>query len=415
LSGALSQPQETDIKMTSSTWRSSPPADCPFEPSTLLGGIAFTGRQAAYTSADTWYPSWASDDALYSGWTDGNFAEDKIGLPFELPFECQSFPKKDAPAGQEGLTGTGQARIVGDDPLNLTLENLGIHHANAQPYGGRYPGGSLVHNGVWYYGTYCLDQSGRKSADGLTLNWDVLGPFVGFRTSTDYGATWTACPHTPSKPLFGESGKDGGKVKFGALHFVDFGKNMQHAPDGYAYLVGHGGSDAQAEVAWIRGDEAYLCRVKPSLTTINDSGAYEFFAGHAADGSPKWSRSFDDIEPVLRWPGRIGHVTMTYNPALRRYLLCATDGGDTVHRFNSYLMESEAPTGPWRLVVFMEDFGQQAYFLNIPSKFISADGLTAWLCYSANFTNHYLETTWQSDPPGSKYALCLQEFRLSKT
>jgi len=29
-------------------------------------------------------------------------------------------------------------------------------------------------------------------------------------------------------------------VKIGASHFVDFGKNMEHSPDVYAYLVGHG-------------------------------------------------------------------------------------------------------------------------------------------------------------------------------
>ena len=33
----------------------------------------------------------------------------------------------------------------------------------------------------------------------------------------------------------------------------------------------------------------------------------------------------------------------------------------------------------------MKDFGEQAYFVNFPSKFISSDGRTLWLCYSANF------------------------------
>ncbi len=76
------------------------------------------------------------------------------------------------------------------------------------------------------------------------------------------------------------------------------------------------------------------------------------------------------------------------------------------------MLEADAITGPWKLITFMERFGEQAYFLNIPSKFISADGRTAWLCYSANFTNHYLSTGWVSNPPGSKYAMCLQEIEL---
>ena len=52
-------------------WRSEPPADCPFQPSASLTGVEFTGRHAEYTTADTWYPSWASDGNLYSPWTDG--------------------------------------------------------------------------------------------------------------------------------------------------------------------------------------------------------------------------------------------------------------------------------------------------------------------------------------------------------
>ncbi len=40
-------------------WPSQPPAACPFKPSETLTGVVFTGRKAAYTGADTWYPSWA--------------------------------------------------------------------------------------------------------------------------------------------------------------------------------------------------------------------------------------------------------------------------------------------------------------------------------------------------------------------
>jgi hypothetical protein len=61
----------------------------------------------------------------------------------------------------------------------------------------------------------------------------------------------------------------------------------------------------------------------------------------------------------------------------------------------------------------MEKFGPQAYFVNIPSRFISPDGKTLWLCYSANFTNDTsYNTTYEPDPVGSAYAMCLQEIRL---
>ncbi len=400
--------------MPYSPWPSKPPSDCPFEASQHIRGLVFTGRHAEYTGADTWYPSWAEDGNCYSGWTDGSFNE-RIETPDwwlkNLP-DCSSDSRNAVNAEHGGKSGTGQARIIGDDPLHLTLENLGIEYASPAPYEGRYPCGSLVYNGVWYYGTYCLDESGRTNELGQKLNWDIQGPFVGFRVSRDYGKTWEACPHTPAKSIFGESGKQGGKVKIGAPHFVDFGQNLQYSPDGKAYMVGHGASGPDAEVAWIRGDQAYLIRVTPSPETMNHPSAWEFFSGHDAQGNPGWTHDFGQIKPLVEWNGRVGHATMTYITPLKKYLLCITDGGTTISTFNTFILESDQITGPWKLVVFMERFGQQAYFVNIPSKFVSADGRTIWLCYSANFTNHYLGTTWKAEPPGSRYAMCLQEIGL---
>jgi hypothetical protein len=387
-------------------WPSQPPVDCPFEPSKEIVGLTFTGRHAAYTEADTWYPSWAADDTMYSPWTDGNVSHLRgEGAPLS-EIECSSDSRNPVNAGRGGKSGTGQARIIGDDPLNLKIEPLGIHYAPTAPYGGRYPCGSLVHAGVWYYGTYCLDESNRG------LNWDILGPFVGFRISTDYGKTWVDTPHTPAEPIFGESGKDGRKVKIGAPHFVGFGKELHYSPDGKAYLVGHGASRPDANLAWIAGDQAYLIRVTPSLQSMNDASKYEFFGGHTTQGEPIWTSDFSRIKPLIEWNGRVGHATMTYHPALKKYLLCVTDGWPTISTMNTYILESGTITGPWKLVTFMEKFGAQGYFVNIPSKFIRSSGTSMWLCYSANFTNPYLGTNFPADPPGSKYAMCLQEIEL---
>ena len=96
--------------------------------------------------------------------------------------------------------------------------------------------------------------------------------------------------------------------------------------------------------------------------------------------------------------------------------MCVTDGWPTVEKMNTYLMESDNVTGPWNMITYLKDFGPQAYFVNIPSKFISNDGLTMWLCFSANYTNNenrynpiYLKNT---NPPGSAYSLSLHEMRL---
>jgi hypothetical protein len=92
--------------------------------------------------------------------------------------------------------------------------------------------------------------------------------------------------------------------------------------------------------------------------------------------------------------------------------MCVTDGTNTVWKFNTHILEAGEITGPWRLVAYLRDFGEQAYFVNFPSKFIGGGGRTLWLCYAANFTNGWLGTNLKSDPPGSRYAMCLQEVRL---
>lgn len=375
-------------------WPSAPPPDCPFGPSTDISGIAFTGRHAEYTGADTWYPSWASDGKLYSPFTDGT-----VG-----PISVSSGGKSAA---------TGHAVIEGDDPLSLKVTPIGTWPGSPEPYEGRYPCGSLVHNGVWYYATYAL-----KNA-GYGLNWPILGPCPGFYVSKDFGKTWTnpALSCAPGKALFPEPKKLGGPVKFGAPHFVDFGKNLEHSPDGKAYLVGHGAVEADLEdrvanLSWITGDQVYLCRVRPSPETINDAAQYEYFGGRDEKGKAVWTSDFFRVKPLLEWDNNMGCVTITYNAPLKRFLMCVTDGTNTVWKFNSYVLEAAEITGPWRLVAYLKDFGEQAYFVNFPSKFIGGDGRTLWLCYAANFTNGWLGTNLRSDPPGSRYAMCLQEVRL---
>ena len=78
----------------------------------------------------------------------------------------------------------------------------------------------------------------------------------------------------------------------------------------------------------------------------------------------------------------------------------------------SYILEADSITGPWRVVVYMKDFGEQGYFLNFPSKFISEDGRTLWLCYSANFCPGWNGVELKFNPPGGRYGLCLHEVRL---
>ncbi len=414
-------------------WKSRVPAQCPIPVSREFRGLYFTGRHQQYASTDTWYPSWASDGTQYSSFADGYVLDDA--------------GNKVRSACDQGFNATtGFAKIVGDDPLQLEVTALGNWKSSGMPYGGRYPCANIVHDGVWYYGTYCCDINYRKTA-GVVYNWAWLGPYLGCRYSRDFGKTWVESPCRPWAPLFPEDihgaadklhalehtkkafngdapGSDIGSLipavglpQLGVMHFVDFGRNMQHSPDGKAYLVGHGAApDAPhprlGAVSWLSGDAIYLTRVALSPETVNDASQYEFFAGYDGDGAAKWSQHFKNMRPMLEWKNHLGSVTITYNPVLDRFLMCVADGWPSTQTISTLILEADKVAGPWRMVCYLKDFGAQGYFVNIPSKFTQPDGRTMWLCYSANFTNDWLHTDYAIDPPGSRYGMCLQEIEL---
>ena len=48
----------------------------------------------------------------------------------------------------------GHAVAYGDDPASLNVTRLGVSVSSTLPWHGRYPCGSLIYNGTWFYGTY---------------------------------------------------------------------------------------------------------------------------------------------------------------------------------------------------------------------------------------------------------------------
>jgi hypothetical protein len=166
--------------------------------------------------------------------------------------------------------------------------------------------------------------------------------------------------------------------------------------------------------SWVTGDQIYLLRVTPSVENINDASKYEFYAGKDKNGNPLWTNDFKNIKPLLEWNNNMGCVNITYNAPLKKYLMCVTDGGNTISKMNTYILESDRIDGGWKIISYMKDFGVQAYFVNIPTKFISKDGKQMWLLYSANFSLDTNGKGWQQNPPGSHYGICFQKIQLLK-
>ncbi len=391
---ATAAPLAPDTKV----WPTLVPDGCPLARSADFVALGFTGNVVNHSEADTWYPSWGADGRLYSPFTDGTVDQVKPDGSIE---KIKSW------SGGGGAV-VGHAIIEGDDVRQLKLIEPGLIAGAPAPYEGRYPCASLHFNGVWYVGTYAL------AGAPYGLNWPILGPFAGFHVSKDNGKTWTPSPWgcEPGKTMFPEPATFKGPLKLGVPHVVDFGKNMQHSPDGKMYLVCHGATqadqvDRNANLSWITGDQIYLTRVTPSPETINDASQYEYFAGNNAKGDPQWSKDYAQIKPLLDWNNHCGGVTITYNKPLGKFIMCMTNGRETTSRFDTSILVADRITGPWQLVTYMKDFGTQAYFVNIPSKFISPDGLSFWLCYSANFVR-----THTVNPPGSLYTMSLHEVRL---
>jgi len=74
-----------------------------------------SGGNVKGASADTFFPSWAADGNLYTGFTDGHVVDDATG--------SASTAKSEGSAPLYTVT-HGQAAIVGDDPFALNITKV---------------------------------------------------------------------------------------------------------------------------------------------------------------------------------------------------------------------------------------------------------------------------------------------------
>ena len=142
-------------------------------------------------------------------------------------------------------------------------------------------------------------------------------------------------------------------MKMGTPHFVDFGRNMEHSPDGKAYLVGHGALDDDPAPR-IAGQQ--LDRRRRRLSGPGDAEpARRSTIGQVTNSSPGAGRTTGARlvaefrgHPAARLPGTTGWAARrspTTRP-LRKYLMCVTDGWPGVEDMNSYILEADEITGP---------------------------------------------------------------------
>jgi hypothetical protein len=278
--------------------------------------------------------------------------------------------------GNAGVQGWGV--LTGDAPFNLSLTAVGrvphpLFNADVGFPGelGLYPSTSFVFRGQWVYGYYLLaDPNGAGCS-----NWCHLGPLVAFGVANVSellagGGGWSFA----GSPYWG-SGVERGvfedlsvvePIKLGVPRFVDFGADLEHSPDGRAYLIGKGcDRNDGVHCSFMTGDAAYLVRtVVPvdalgSLTALNAASAWEFWGGSGVG----WMASLGDAAPLFSWPTGVGILSMTYNAPLKMFFVVSNLPSDRVHptdcSFDTYILEANAITGPFSLVSYMPKLGPQ--------------------------------------------------------
>eukprot|EP00941_MAST-03F_sp_MAST-3F-sp1_P001459 g1459.t1 len=364
-------------------WPNQPPSST-FQPSWSknFNDIAILGNSTNIKGfgADTFYPAEDRTGRLFSGYDDG------------------SINGKDGSNSYMGeKSNTGSLIVTGNDWRNLTVTSLGLVTESAAPIMGRYTSANLFINGTWWVGSY-----GGWAGDKLcqaNLNIPQLcyiAPFVGFRWSRNEGKTWNPPtrgakkePLTMTNTIFREKLYSG--IKFGAIHIVDHGAENKYSPDGYVYAVGGGclSKEANSFCSWISGDAIFLTRAHGFTArdpaSINDDSNWEYWKG--GEGN-EWTSDVHLAQPVLKWPGRVGTVTATWSQYFRKYIFAVTTPTveampSTLGPYDTYILEADTLHGPFSLISYLPKFGQQAYFVNFPSKFMNKD--EAVMTFSANF------------------------------
>lgn len=305
------------------------------------------------SEGDLWPSCWADDGHLYAANGDGH--------------GFTPFPTRHDIAVN---------RIEGDPP-HLKGETLA--HGDAV--------GSIWTPGGFYNrkptGMACVDGALYLAVQDLNLDFNDA-PAASISKSTDHGKTWQ---WDRRAPMFKDH-------VFTTLMFLDYGRDNEHARDGFVYVYGLDGNWRDSFNDRVPDPTAlHLARVPKGR--IQERAAWEFFSGKERSGRPRWSPDIGERKPVLRDLRRVYpkmHVpaahnmsvlsqsSVVYNRPLKRYLYTSW----TEYTFEFY--EAPEPWGPWKLF-FRKDFGGYlwipqkygGYPAVIPSKFISPDGKTMYV------------------------------------
>ena len=312
--------------------------------------------------SDLWPTTWADDGHLYAAWGDGG------GF---------------GGSNRRGRVSLGIARIEGPADAWLGTNVFGGWQSEAAA---SFPGkahGILSVEGVLYLVVTEQGHGWRRARSGR---------------SHDHGRSWRF-----GAGDFEESGWDfdepGGA--FAAPALLQFGRDYAGARDAFVYAY----SERRRNDA---NTELLLGRVLRER--ITERAAWRFFAGTAADGSPRWTADIREAAAVFRDPGGIAWgFQVSHHAPSGRYLLTRRRPAAAGGREGAWgVFDAPEPWGPWTTLVDYADWdagtplegASRQILYHFPSAWMEPDG-TLWLVASLEDAFHVLRGRLRAREPAA--------------
>ncbi len=348
-----------------------PPADEPpaEEPLPSITSIQWDPQSqmiqvASTAGCDSWTPTWAPDDNLYTAFGDCRPA----GVPRKIGMGLGRI------SGEEGY-GVSFTMVPSGDPADWDdaasgsgVEAVGDGPDSEKPAGMLHAGGRL-----WYW----------------IRNISSTGTGVRLKFSDNYDSP---------NPAF--IWVDWSLPEVGYASFVQYGQGYAGGPADYVYAVipmSSNGSLSSSAYDLVPG----FGLLRGSRVDLTLQGNWEYFCGSASE--PAWCSARSAATPIFYASGTgfTPRAGMSWNPGIQRFMLSlvydptsATPNEGTRFYGGLMVLVSSQPWGPWQTVFSSESLtwpggtstaacgstawgsGERA---DIPTKFMSSDGRTFYL------------------------------------
>ena len=311
---------------------------------------------------DSWDPTWAQDDELYSAVNDGaGFGTLKMNVGFN--------------------------KISGNDPATLTgrlqniMEEYGEMNAPIANDGRNWKSGGTISLDGMLYMSVGMDRYVDSHYGGRQTRIDSS-----IIKSGDHGLLWSRpMKQNRDSPMFPG-------MRFATPYFIHFGKEYAAATvdnaDRYVYATSNNGF-------WDNGDNYILGRVSRSKISALNAADWTFYRGGDGMRDSSWAKDMRKAALIIDAPGRCGEAGATYLPALNRYVMAGwyypvgNGHAGKIEATEFAFYESPKPWGPWTRVKSIPIEPQGWYIPRVLAKFQSrADkDLQAFIAVAGDWRN----------------------------